>query len=249
MGIIVAIGGDQNKRNGHEYETEVIDRKIVQLTNKDKPDFLFLSIAGLDNESEAYAILKNMYTELGCICDCIVSNELNDYNVIEEKINNADIIYVGGGNTLTLMNNIKNYKIENLLIEAYKRNCVMCGSSAGAIAYFVKGHSDCYKKETGKYALVDGLKYINANFCPHYTIENRKNSLKYLIKDSELVTIALDNNAALILNDEQYELIVSDNSSNGYRCYYKNAEYYKEIIVKNYIGKTKDLLSKKMLNY
>ena len=249
MGVIVAIGGDQNNRNGHLYETEIIDRKIVNLTNKENPNFLFIGIANEDYEAEAYNTLKSMYLELGCNCDCLLTKDVNNEGIVSSKINSADIIYLGGGNTVTLIERIRNTSLYDCLKDAYNRDCVLCGSSAGAIAYFTEGHSDYNKEVAGKYCTVAALGYIEAMFCPHYTTENRKDSLKSFVKHSDLVAIGLDNNAALIINGEYCELIASSNSANGYRCFSKDNEYYKEVIVKNYKYKIKDLINKKMLNY
>lgn len=40
MGKIVAIGGGENGRGEHPYETGPFDREIVRLTGKDDPNFL-----------------------------------------------------------------------------------------------------------------------------------------------------------------------------------------------------------------
>ena len=45
MGKIVAIGGGENGRGEHPYETGPFDREIVRLTDKDNPNFLFIGLA------------------------------------------------------------------------------------------------------------------------------------------------------------------------------------------------------------
>ena len=45
MGKIVAIGGGENGRGEHPYETGPFDREIVRLTGKDDPNFLFIGLA------------------------------------------------------------------------------------------------------------------------------------------------------------------------------------------------------------
>lgn len=47
MGKIVAIGGGENGRGEHPYETGPFDREIVRLTGKDDPNFLFIGLAQL----------------------------------------------------------------------------------------------------------------------------------------------------------------------------------------------------------
>ena len=65
--------------------------------------------------------------------------------IVEEKINWADIIYVGGGNTLRLMTLLRRHKIDVLLKQAAKQNKVLCGVSAGAICWCNFGNSDSRK--------------------------------------------------------------------------------------------------------
>ena len=45
MEKIVAIGGGENGRGEHPYETGPFDREIVRLTDKDNPNFLFIGLA------------------------------------------------------------------------------------------------------------------------------------------------------------------------------------------------------------
>jgi dipeptidase E len=45
---------------------------------------------------------------------------------IRSKIAKADIIYVGGGNTLRMMKMWRKYGVDELLIKAWKRGVIMC---------------------------------------------------------------------------------------------------------------------------
>jgi dipeptidase E len=61
---------------------------------------------------------------------------------IQRKILSADIIYVGGGNTLQMMCIWRRLRVDTLLISAYENGTVLSGISAGAICWFDSGHSD-----------------------------------------------------------------------------------------------------------
>jgi len=68
---------------------------------------------------------------------------------IEETIGRADIIVVGGGNTLYAVDRWKTLKyVIPALQKAKDRGCIMTGGSAGAICWFDGGHSNAMDPET-----------------------------------------------------------------------------------------------------
>ena len=105
---LIAISGGENGRileNGdfNPYETEPMDKEIVKLTGKEKPNFLFLCHSqafSLEIQEGYFQTMKNIYhNKFGCACRDLKSNELDDINIVKEKIEWADIIYEGGGDT------------------------------------------------------------------------------------------------------------------------------------------------------
>ena len=97
---IVAIGGGEIR----ERETLAIDQWIVRLTKKRKPRALFVPTASGDAQGYCETF-DNIYgEELGCKTDhlLLLSND-RDAKQIEKKVLGADVIYVGGGNTLRMM--------------------------------------------------------------------------------------------------------------------------------------------------
>ena len=124
---IVAIGGGENGRylgNGkyREYETEPMDKEIIRLTGKENPNYLFMVHAQPFNntiEDGYFETMKKIYGDMfDCSCRNLKSTELDDMEVVKEKIAWADIIYEGGGDTLLLLYII--FTIINLnFIDAY----------------------------------------------------------------------------------------------------------------------------------
>ena len=87
MGKIVAIGGGELRQG----ETEIIDKFIVELSNKKNPKLLFIPTASYD--AEGYIeLVKERFGDFGCIVDtlCLVTNTYDD-NEIYNKILSADI--------------------------------------------------------------------------------------------------------------------------------------------------------------
>ena len=111
MGKIVAIGGGENghpKEDGSgffPYETEEIDRRILELTGKSSPRVLFVPTASGDSASYHKAIKKN-FMKLGASAVDVLNlldGKLTNTE-IKKKLSECDAVYVGGGNTLRLMN-------------------------------------------------------------------------------------------------------------------------------------------------
>jgi len=105
---IVAISGGENGRlleNGEfaPYETEPMDKEIIRLTEKKNPNFLFIAHSqalSLEIQESYYQTMKKIYgKKFGCNCQDLKSNELNNLEIVKEKVAWADIIYEGGGDT------------------------------------------------------------------------------------------------------------------------------------------------------
>ena len=171
------IGNGSIGRKGKSNELELFDKIIVEKAKKEKPNFLFIGLASAFSDSY-YDIMKNNYKKLGCNTFYLKkSNLVNNPNIVKEKINNADIIYIGGGDSKKLIDNIKKYNLDELLKNS---DALIVGISAGANILCKKGLSD-YEIEnniSNNYVFVDGLSFININLCPHGEDEKRLEDIK-----------------------------------------------------------------------
>lgn len=242
---IVAIGGGCIKK----YETLEIDQEIVELSGKKNPTLLFIPTASSDNEDYITAI-KKYFGDLGCIVDALYLIKekpqlpISQTSDIAQKIMSADIIYVGGGNTLKMMRLWRKLGVDKLLDQARKNGTVLCGVSAGSICWFNYGNSDSrkFKNPDADYIKVTGLSFIKAFHCPHYDIEcGRKASLKKMMKKFSGIAIAIDDRAALEVVDNKYRIISSSDNANVYKVYWKQNQFYQEQIEKT--KEYKDLTS------
>lgn len=99
------------------------------------------------------------FKELGCdINDLSVSNpsssSYDSYDEMKEKVRKADIIIASGGNTLYMIDTWKHRGLSELIQEAATRGCILCGGSAGAIAWFDAGHSDSADPDSYQSAMI-----------------------------------------------------------------------------------------------
>ena len=226
---IVAIGGgnysldDSNK----PYNVEEINKEIVRLANKKHPRFLNI---GFNIHSDYYySFIKKIFTRLGCQCEYLRFNEFNNEKTVESKFKRADIIFLPGGNTLSYMKQIRKYGIDKHIYDAAKKDVVLAGISAGAIMCFDAGCSDARKKESdlGIYLKVKGLGLQKGLIAPHFSNSGRIKDLPRMLKSCRKNTIAfgIDECSALVINEDNYKVVKSNDEAKIFKCYYLNDEY------------------------
>ena len=184
-----------NRRRGdRDQRTLPIDREIICLSNKKNPRLLFIPTASSDSEIYWKRVRKYFGDSLKCKTEVLfLIKENPSREQIRSKISSADIIYVGGGNTLQMMRIWRRLGLDKFLIAAYAKGTVLAGISAGSICWFDSGHSDSmsfYNPRKWKYINVKGLGIIQGINCPHYNgrtrgIPRRKNFQNLIRKTGE----------------------------------------------------------------
>lgn len=210
---LMLIGGG-NTRAG-AWETKDIDIEAVKMTGLEKPNFLFVGIASQFADSY-YDAMKSIYKELGCECQYLKKKNIkNNPDIVANKIKNADIIYIGGGDTIKLMTELEEYNLKDLFIEAINSNKVVVGISAGAIMLCSEGYSDALmiRGESDKYDFIKGLGVLPIVFSPHHSDE-KDNELASEIGDKTVY--GLENGVALKIEDNKYSIIKSIKENNAY---------------------------------
>ena len=171
--VVVAIGGGEIRTHG----TAEIDREIIRLSNRKRPRVLFLPTASSDSERYCRRFLDHFGKFLNCKTEILrlLDGRLSPQQ-IKSQILSADIIYVGGGNTLSMMRLWRRLGVDNFLRAAYEKGIVLSGISAGAICWFDSGHSDSmsfYNPQDWQYINVKGLGLVRGVHCPHYNGRTR----------------------------------------------------------------------------
>lgn len=230
MGIIVAIGGGEIA----ELETLGIDREIVNLTGKSQPAALFIPTASGDPKGYIDTF-HEIYGGLGCKTDALtlIDGSLTGEQ-IKTKILQADLIYVGGGDTAKMLEIWKVKKVDEYLKEAYQKGIVLSGLSAGSICWFRYGHSDSYTYRTGvqqSYFKIEGLGLAEGIHCPHYTEEGREHDFETMVAESDDIGIAADDNCAIEFNGSRFRILKSHPAAKAYKIYRHEKEIVKEELI------------------
>jgi dipeptidase E len=219
---IVAIGGGDLTAAG----TTAIDREIIRLSGRKHPTALFVPTASADSETYARRFVDHFGGFLKCKTEVLrLVHDAPARREIVARIFSADIIYVGGGNTLAMMRLWRRLGVDRLLRTAYDQGIVLSGISAGAICWFDSGHSDSmsfYDPQNWKYINVKGLGLLRGIHCPHYNgvtrgVPRRRN-FQEMIRRIGGTGIAIENHCAIeFLDGRLYRVIPAKPNARAYR--------------------------------
>ena len=230
---LMLIGGGDIGRADNKYETGTIDEEVVKMAKKEEPNFLFISLASSFGDSY-YKIIKDIYKNLGCKTGKISNKTLSHMEVVEKKIKEEDIIYIGGGDTVKLVNILKETGMDKMLKESLDNNTVLAGVSAGAIAYLKYGLSDVeiMNNISNNYVKVDGLNFLDYMFVPHFSSDPKKklDLENVLRKNNDIKAYCLDNCAALKIEDDKISVIKSKSDAKCYKASYSDKFNLEEIL-------------------
>jgi aminopeptidase N len=218
MRQIIAIGGGGF---GREIGSLKIEKYIVQQSNKTKPKVCFIPTATGDDQ----AYIDNFYKAFNSI-DCITSHIDFFKRTIDLKshILEQDIIYVGGGNTKSMLAVWKEWGLDVILKQAYENNIIMSGVSAGAICWFESGITDSWKNQQ---SILSCLGFVEGVCCPHYDEEpERIPFVKEILENNKIdECIAIEGYCALhLINDFPKFSISFKNKTNSHLVVCDNNE-------------------------
>mgnify|MGYP001366165173 FL=1 len=208
MKQIIAIGGGGF---GREIKDLKIEKYIVDQSKAKTPKICFIPTATGDDQAYIDTFYK-AFNSLGCKTSHI--NFFKRTINLKEHILDQDIIYVGGGNTKSMLAVWKEWGLDKILFEAYKNKIIMSGVSAGAICWFKKGITDSWKDNQ---ATLDCLNFVDGVCCPHYDEEpERIPYVKEILVNKEISSCyAIEGYAALHLIDDKpkYNVSFKENTS------------------------------------
>lgn len=203
--LIALGGGDMKEKTTIEIDEYVADL-AKQKAGEKRAYGLFIGTASHDF-MPAFNTFRKTYTSIFNIkADCLLTvNVDTPEERIDEKILKADFIYVGGGDTLFMLEKWKEKGLIKKLIDAYNRGVIIVGRSAGAVCWFKTMYTDSeiLNGKDSDYKLYDGLGIIDGTFCPHYN--HRKADFDgAVIKNNILNAYAVEDDCALEFIDETF---------------------------------------------
>jgi dipeptidase E len=216
---LIAIGGGGFLM---EPDNPLLDRYCLDCTGKAVPKVCFIPTASGDSEDG----LSRFYTAFARY-PCEPSHlaffrkpraGAIPLDNIAENLLNQDVIYVGGGNTRSMLAVWREWNLDEILRKAWQSGILLAGMSAGAICWFEYGGSDSTGSD--KMAALKGLGLIQGSCTPHYDGEsNRRPDLHGLIKNNNFpLGIAIDDGAAVLFEGQQIiEVVASRPTAKAYQ--------------------------------
>jgi peptidase E len=203
---IVAMGGGGFSM---EPDNPLLDAFVLSLARRERPRVCFVPTASGDSERyvadfyRAFAALDCRPTDLG-----LFDRRVPDLRAF---VLDQDVVYVGGGNTASLLAVWRAHGLDAVLAEAWAAGVVLCGISAGMNCWFRQSVTDSF--DIARLApLDDGLGLLPGSACPHYDGEEQRRPVyrdlvgRGVLEDGW----AADDGAALVFSgDELSEVVAS----------------------------------------
>ena len=207
---IIAIGGGGFYRDS---ENLALERYIMQQTGVAEPRVAFVPTAS--GEPDHYvASFYSAFLKLSARPSVLTlfkrTPELRAFLL------NQDMIYVGGGNTKTMLAVWREWGVAEILREAWESGIVLTGVSAGAICWFEQGLTDSFSDALRP---LDCLGFLPGSCCPHYDGEpQRRPSMHRLLASGEIAAgIAIEDWTGVHFRGTEIHRVIS--SKAGARAY------------------------------
>ena len=205
---IVALGGS------FPGDHPPIDGFLLGLTGRERPRVCFLGTATGDAPDR----LVRFYAAYAHRSE---ASHVELFGVPEssprDRLLEQELIWVGGGNTASMLAVWRAHGVDEALREAWERGTVLAGSSAGAICWFDAGVTDSFGPGL---AAMRCLGFLPGSACPHYdSEENRRPAFRRLVSSGELPPgVAADDGAGLrFVGTELAEVVTAVPGARGYR--------------------------------
>jgi dipeptidase E len=156
---------------------------------------------------------------------------------LESFVLEQDAIYVGGGNTRSMLAVWRDWGLDRHLRTAWEDGVVLGGGSAGSICWFQYGVTDSI---AGPLTALPCLGFLPGSNCPHYDSEpQRRPAFRKLIAGGRIPDgVAADDGAALHYIGEKLARVVSNSPrAKGWRLTRSGRRAIERRLPTRYLGK------------
>lgn len=230
MTQIIAMGG-----GGFSMEPDnlALDRYVLQQCGVERAKVCFLPQASGENEDyvlrfyRAFSTLNTVPSDLSLFRPHTAD--------IEGFLLSQDVIYVGGGNTKSMLAVWREWQLDVILRKAWENGIVLAGVSAGAICWFTQGTTDSVP---GAIRALDCLGFLAESCTPHYDGEaERRPTLHRLLRDDQIIAgYAFDDGAAgHFIDGKLHAVVTSRPQAKGYTLDYVGGEVVETVLESRYL--------------
>lgn len=156
---IIAMGGGGFSV---EEDNHAMDRYIINRARCKSPSVCFMPPSG---EADRYVVrFLHAFSTLECR-PCHLSLFRPPTADLESFVLEKDVIYVGGGNTRSMLAVWREWQFDQILRRAWEEGVLLAGLSAGAMCWFHQGLTDSVP---GKLLPLDRIGFLSGSCCPWY---------------------------------------------------------------------------------
>jgi peptidase E len=203
---IVALGG-----GGFSMETDgsLLDDYVLSLTGTPKPRVCFLPTASGDADHYVVRFYRRFSADCKASHVSLFRRDQGTGGVEDDLATHLlgqDLIYVGGGNVVSMLGAWRAHGLDTILRRAWRRGIVMCGPSAGSLCWFEQALSAFH----GAARVVRGLALLPYSNCVHYDAEpGRRAQYHRFVADGMRPGFAVEDRVALHFRGTELERVVS----------------------------------------
>jgi peptidase E len=188
---------------------------MLSLAGKSRPSLCYLPTAVADDPARIVAFYERVRS---LDCDPFHVRLFGVPERPADRVANADVVFVSGGNTANMLAIWRLHAIDHALRAIWERGGVLGGSSAGANCWFEGCVTDSFGSDLA--ALPDGLGFLSGSFCPHYDGEELRRPAyrRYVAEGALAPGIACDDFAAARYHGRDLvEIVAAQDGARGYR--------------------------------
>jgi dipeptidase E len=214
-------------------ESPALDEYVLAAARSSRPAVTFIATASGD----ADGYIERFYAAFSQLpCRPSHLSLFSRTPDLRELLLAQDVIYVGGGNTKSLLGVWREWGLPAVLREAWEAGVVLAGVSAGAICWFEQGLTDSFD---GALRPLECLGFLAGSCCPHYDGDPERRPTYHEIQRTGglLPGLAIDDGAAVhFVDDDLHRVVASRPGVTAYRVGLRDGSVREEALPVEFLG-------------
>jgi len=218
-----------------ELDNLLLIQYFLAQTRRRKPKVAFIGTATGDSEAARLRFYAG-FSRFDCT-PTHLSFFARTPRDLESFVLEQDAIFVGGGNTRSMLAVWRDWGLDRYLRSAWQKGVVLGGGSAGSICWFEHGVTDSI---AGPLTALECLGFLKGSNCPHYDSEPlRRPTFRRLVGSGRIVEgSAADDGVALHYIDGKLARVVSNRArAKGYRLTRRGRRAVERALPTRYLGR------------
>lgn len=218
---------------GTDGKNPLMDLYILAQSNKRIPKICFLPTASGDNDGYVN-YFKEVFNRYPCIPTSLSLFKLHTAD-IAGFIMDQDIVYVGGGQSKSMLGVWKEWNLDKILLDAYNNGTMLSGGSAGSVCWFDQCITDSIPGDLTVMNCLGVLPYSN---CPHFASKSRRAAYAKFVQSGEIKAgYVADDYAALHFVDGKFLRAVANRPyAKAYSLSMKDNQLFQKRLKTKWLG-------------